>query len=597
MPLLPGQVLDNRYRIIELLGEGGFGAVYKAWDINLNGPCAVKENFGVTLESATQFLREASLLFNLKHANLPKVSNVFSIPGQGQYLVMEYIEGEDMETLRKQAGGRLSEAQVLPWITQVCDALSYTHSRTPPIIHRDIKPANIRITPESQAILVDFGIAKIFDPVKGTPTAARGYTPYYAPFEQYGVGSTDARTDIYALGVTLYHLLTGQLPPESIDRVRRDALVAPRQLNPAISPRVEAAILRAMAVMPEKRWQSVAEFKAKISEKSIVKKRPVQIPWRWLGALGSLVVAILVLWAVFIGGGGKTDNLSATQTALAQAIVQVTEDVQPTKTLTTETPPTERPTPNKTFTPRPPTATPTKIALLERITDAQGVKMALIPAGEFQMGSQDGQANEKPVHRVYLNAFNLDIYEVTNALYMACVQADACEKPDGIRYGNSQYDNYPVTNVDWNRAQVYCSWRGGALPSEAQWEKAARGGLNGKKYPWGDESPVCKAGAKNGANFWGCGQSIDIGKYAPNGYGLYDMAGNVWEWVQDWYQSDYYSSQSVFNNPFGPSTGQARVLRGGGWGYESSTVPITYRYGYTPSYSDPYVGFRCARTP
>ena len=265
MPLSPGQILENRYRIVKLLGEGGFGAVYKAWDTKLNGPCALKENFETSAAAAGQFTREASLLFNLKHANLPKVSDVFTIAGQGQYLVMEYIEGEDLEHMRLQAGGRLPEAQVLPWIGQVCEALAYLHSRTPPVIHRDIKPANIRITPEGQAILVDFGIAKILDPVKRTGTAARAVTPGYAPFEQYGQKPTDARSDIYALGATLYTLLSGQVPPESIDRVGGAALIPLRQLNPQVSPHVEAAATKALQMQPGDRWQSAGEFKKAFS--------------------------------------------------------------------------------------------------------------------------------------------------------------------------------------------------------------------------------------------------------------------------------------------------------------------------------------------
>jgi serine/threonine-protein kinase len=169
MPLQIGQVLNNRYRIVKLLGQGGFGAVYRAWDMNMECPRAVKENLDTTSEGQKQFKTEAKILGQLTHQNLPKVIDHFIIPGQGQYLVMEYVEGEDMQEMLDKQGGPLPESQVINWIEQVCDALTYLHGQNPPIIHRDIKPANIKITPQGKAMLVDFGIAKVFDPHSRCP--------------------------------------------------------------------------------------------------------------------------------------------------------------------------------------------------------------------------------------------------------------------------------------------------------------------------------------------------------------------------------------------------------------------------------------------
>jgi len=261
MPLSPGQVINNRYRIVKLLGQGGFGAVYRAWDMNLNGPCAVKENFDTSTEARNQFAREASILYNLRHPSLPKVIDHFSIPDQGQYLVMEYIEGEDLQEILDRADSLLPTEQVLTWMEQVCDALIYLHNQSPPVVHRDIKPANVRITAQGLAMLVDFGIAKLYDPGRKTTLGARAATPGYAPIEQYGQGSTDTRSDIYALGATLYTALTAKEPPESIARARDDNLIPIRQLNPSVPPRVETCTLQAMALMPDQRFQSVAEFK------------------------------------------------------------------------------------------------------------------------------------------------------------------------------------------------------------------------------------------------------------------------------------------------------------------------------------------------
>ncbi len=262
MPLAIGQVLHNRYRIVALLGQGGMGAVYRAWDLNLKIPIAIKENLETSAEAQQQFSQEAHLLARLAHPNLPRVSDYFTLPGQGEYLVMDYIEGEDLES--KLAGAvSLSESEVLPWILQVCDALSYLHSQQPAIIHRDIKPANIKITPTGRAVLVDFGIAKRFDPLLSTLAGARAVTPGYSPPEQYGGAATDARSDIYALGATLYHLLTGQLPAESVQRVAGSVPgLTPRAVNPAINPLIEQTILKAMAIPMERRFQDAAEMKS-----------------------------------------------------------------------------------------------------------------------------------------------------------------------------------------------------------------------------------------------------------------------------------------------------------------------------------------------
>jgi eukaryotic-like serine/threonine-protein kinase len=296
-----------------------------------------------------------------------------------------------------------------------------------------------------------------------------------------------------------------------------------------------------------------------------------------------------------------------------------TETLVPTPTLTsTSLPPTA--TPIETLTPTP-TGPPSEII-------QQGAKMALIPAGKFLMGldadtalaecqKQLGETcerkwfeDEEPVHQVYLDDYYIDLTEVTNTLYAACVQAGACTPPGDSSsatrssyYRNPDYDHYPVIWVDWNQARAYCQWRGGDLPTEAQWEKAARGGLEGKLYPWGNEAPVCQKGATNGAKFAdhaGCDltDTEPAGSYAPNGYGLYDMAGNVWEWVLDWYQEDYYGSQTTWSNPIGPTSGDSRVERGGMWANEDVfLLRSAFRHWMEPTYRDFFIGFRCARSP
>ena len=276
--LAPSDVLQGRYRVIRLLGKGGMGAVYQAQDTRLgNRPVAVKENFDASTEAQAQFQLEATTLATLNHLNLPRVTDHFIEPSGKQYLVMDFVEGQDLQEMLDQQG-RLSEAQALPWIEQVCDALEYLHGQNPPIIHRDIKPANIKITPAGRAMLVDFGIAKQFRPGQQTMAAARAVTSGFSPPEQYGAGRTDARSDIYALGATLYCLLTGQVPPDAMDRLTGDRLIPPRQLNPSVSTAVEAAILAALRLNPADRPPSVRDFRQMVIGRGRVFSAPPLAP-------------------------------------------------------------------------------------------------------------------------------------------------------------------------------------------------------------------------------------------------------------------------------------------------------------------------------
>ncbi|MFM8319806.1 MAG: protein kinase domain-containing protein, partial [Chloroflexota bacterium] len=258
-----GSILEGRYRIEHELGRGGFGAVYKAWDLRLSKAVAVKENLDASVEAQRQFTREATVLANLSHQNLPRVIDHFTLNGMGQYLVMDFVDGEDLNSLV----GRQGMAETLPalsWIGQVAEALVYLHGQRPPILHRDIKPANIRITPQGRAMLVDFGLVKTSEGTTSTTVGARAITPGYAPPEQYGMGHTDVRTDLYALGATLYTLLTGREPPESVQRMTGKMLTPASQLNPRVPERLSRAIEQVMSLDPNQRYQSAGELLAEL---------------------------------------------------------------------------------------------------------------------------------------------------------------------------------------------------------------------------------------------------------------------------------------------------------------------------------------------
>jgi len=260
MSLESGTLLGGRYRIERVLGQGGMGAVYLAIDENLGTSVAVKENLNASPESERQFKREATLLATLRHSNLPRVTDHFVLSGQ-QYLVMDFVEGEDLRE-RLASGGAVPLDDVIRWSAQICDALTYLHARTPPVIHRDIKPGNIRLAPGDQAILVDFGIAKASGGDSKTTTAAIALTPGYAPPEQYGMGRTDGRSDLYALAATLYATLTGRTPPDSMERLLNNAeLPRPEVFCPGLPQHVSDALMRGLALKPAERFADARTFK------------------------------------------------------------------------------------------------------------------------------------------------------------------------------------------------------------------------------------------------------------------------------------------------------------------------------------------------
>ncbi|MEA2008662.1 MAG: protein kinase [Chloroflexota bacterium] len=261
MTLEQGVLLQNRYRILEVLGQGGMGALYRAVDDNLGMEVAVKENLFTTDDYADQFRREAVILANLRHPNLPRVSNHFVIEGQGQYLIMDYVKGEDLR-LWMEREGYVPEADVIAIGLALCDALRYLHSQDPVVLHRDVKPGNVRITPSGEVYLVDFGLAKIIRGNQATATGARAMTPGFSPPEQYGAARTDHRSDIYSLGATLYAALTGAIPEDGLAQTMEQAELTPiRERNPRVTRLVAAAVEKALSIHPEDRFQSAEEFK------------------------------------------------------------------------------------------------------------------------------------------------------------------------------------------------------------------------------------------------------------------------------------------------------------------------------------------------
>lgn len=676
-----GRILNNRYRIVRMLGQGGFGAVYEAWDLRLDRACAVKENLGPA-ETSRQFEREARILANLTHPNLPRVIDHFEILGQGQYLVMDLIPGKDLQELVEERGGPIAESQAVSWILQATEALEYLHEQTPPIIHRDIKPANIILSPNGTVFLVDFGLSKIHDPQQKTTLGAFGVSPGYSPQEQYGRGKTDVRSDIYALGATLYCLLTGIEPPESVQRNLGAALTPPRAFSTSIPVYVENAVLKAMEMQPVKRFQNVRAFKSALSgviqptthwtQQQLathpyvsgggagLSQQRMQFPRVLLVGLLVTVflLALLVGFALFernLRTSGRLSGLYPADTT-PSGVLSVNESTlsppaQPRWTAVADLPlqPGRLPevytvAPGDTCSQLaerfgttteeiwrlnhfpgdcdqlfsghklliPPVAEddskllPTaESELLPSETVRQSAKdgmlMVHISAGVFWRGSGDldpqSRPDEKPFHAVYLDAFWIDQTEVTNVMYIGCVREGVCAPPAQVAsrrnlvyFGQQAFNDYPVIYVTWKDADRYCRWAGRRLPTEAEWEKAARG-TDGRIFPWGNERA-----SRWLANFdQQVGDTTRAGSYPAGAspFGVLDLAGNVAEWVADWFAADYYQSAPVVNPP-GPPTGEFRVQRGGSWLSQAHAIRSAYRLWNYPDSSFEGIGFRCA---
>ncbi len=639
MPNLIGQSL-GRYHILEQLGEGGMATVYKAYDTRLETDVAVK---AIRTEALPQnaveralkrFEREAKALARLTHPNIVKVTDYGEFEGK-PYLVMEYLPSGTLKS--KLHGKPMAWQEAARLLIPVACALDFAHRQG--MIHRDVKPSNILITADGEPMLTDFGIAKMLDleeTVDLTGTSAAVGTPEYMAPEQATSKTVDGRADIYSLGVVFYEMVVGRKPFTAdtpmavIVKQASEPLPRPRTFVPDLPQAVENVLLKMLAKKPEDRYQNMDEFavalghlltgKLAVENRMEVQPKMINKQTQSVQRVGialplTITIGIIVVGIIFIGLLFALSSIFRTPMQSSAQLPSATQTI----TIATST------IIPSTFTSLPPiltsTASLTSIpSLLPQIYDphpmtddyhdSSGVPMRSVPAGQFLMGSNAASngsvgfsyPDEQPAHTVDLDSYYIDKYEVTNALYEACVTAGVCDPPRNTGsntrpsyYGNSEFDNYPVIYMSWNQAKTYCEWRHAELPTEAQWEKAARG-ANGPDL---GENPI------------DCSQSQDfrckpdtaiVGSYGnANGpYGAYDMVGNVWTWVSDWYSSQYYSV-SPASNPQGPSSGKFRALRGGFYLFANPSLVwwygVTLRSGTIRSYIYDYeIGIRCARS-
>ncbi|HIT14883.1 MAG TPA: SUMF1/EgtB/PvdO family nonheme iron enzyme [Candidatus Avimuribaculum pullicola] len=666
-------LMGGKYRIVRKLGQGGFGITYLAEHVVLRKRVAIKEFFfqqfcerddgtsHVTVPTVgnrelvekfrRKFVKEAQLIASkLSHPSIVGVTDVFDENGTSYY-VMDYIEGRSLSDIIKERG-RIGEAEAIAIIDSVCRALAYVHSRN--INHLDIKPGNIMVEAETgNVVLIDFGVAKQYDAATGeaTTTTPVGRSHGYSPLEQYKVGGVSQfspESDIYALGATLYKMLTGTTPPEAGD-VAQDGLPP---IPSDISASVRRAITAAMSTAKKDRPHTVAEFLGILhgktaggEETEVEEKKPKQkqddieeividdgkgnsdnngnnegrasgsgasghiphpepqpeptpqprrkwLPWTVaVGVAAVVFVAIMLLRPkpepippdIIAAVTSGVDTVSQPQQPVqppSQPQVQQQQPAQPTVQQPTQQQlqPVQQPAqPQQQVQPTPQSNLPE-------------IEMVWVSGGTFTIGAtseqgSDADSDEKPAHSVTLSGYYIGKYEVTQKLWKAVM---------GSNPSYFKGDDLPVECVSWNDVQEFLrklnrmTGKNYRLPTEAEWEYAARGGSNssGNKY----------SGSNNiGSVAWYYDNSGStthpVGSKSPNELGIYDMSGNVLEWCQDRWASNYYSS-SPQRNPQGPASGSYRVLRGGSWFGSAGHCRVSRRNSISPDYWRHNLGFR-----
>jgi formylglycine-generating enzyme required for sulfatase activity len=625
--LPPGTLLHNRYRIVSVIGQGGFGITYKALDQTLSRPVCIKELFlsghstrgaGNTVQSqglkdldfehfSERFIEEAGALARFRHPGIVQVLDVFRENGTA-YSVMEYIKGQTLKD-KIQREGRMPLPKALPLMQAVLDATEEVHRQG--MLHRDIKPDNIMLREDGSPVLIDFGSARTLSDAK-TITQTAILTPGYAPPEQY---SEKARrgpfTDIYSLGATFYFMLTGVRPLPATDR-QLETLQAPHRIQPEIPVTLSSALMLALNIKPEERFASIEQFRRAISPNTqpIGPVGPPRMRVNFYVVLGVLLILGLLGYGFWNTGPGSTkpqNGVTNNDSALPPAdIITGHEKSVPPSPEESRSAEASKTGHEKSVPPSPEesssaetsktteAAEPVKesAAPLNPILQRLLKNMVYVQGGSFTMGCTNEQGSdcfddEKPAHTVQINSFYIGKYEITQEEWEAVMGSNPSHFSNCVKC--------PVENVSWYDVQAFINalnrltGRQFRLPTEAEWEFAARSGNRSRSQKYSGSDNLVSVAWYNGNSG---SRTHPVGQKAANALGLHDMSGNVWEWCSDWAEQNYYS-KSPGNNPRGPGAGNYRMLRGGSWGRDARSCRVSNRHNFdTPIYHNYGIGFR-----
>ncbi len=560
--LQPGfSLCDGKYTIEKKIGEGGFGITYKAIQSGLNRTVCIKEYFPAgkcyrnthsrtvyaqgTSEEVYEkyrqaFVKEAKVLASLHHPNIVEIIDVFD-ENNTSYMVMTYIEGKSLQSI-VEARGKLPYPETVNYIAQITNAVGYIHEHH--ILHRDIKPDNIMITADYKAILIDFGSAREFEQDK-TQVHTSMLTHGYAPTEQYTANSRKGSyTDIYAIGATMYFVLTGQVPTEAAARLT-EPMAAPKDLTPDIPDEANRTILKAMQLKAENRHQTVQEFMDDLRN-----VRPSVLVDETIGSSTSTKK----LRKILIVAGGVIIALLCFLVFRPKKIVKADNSYKDYKTYD--------------------------------FTGMNAYPMIKVSGGTFVMGSSEAGDDDCPPHNVTVSDFYIGQFEVSQELWVSIMGSNpSAYQPKERR------DSLPVENVSYEDIQLFIkqlnnkTGKSFSLPTEAQWEYAARGGRNssGNKF----------SGMKYPNNIWFDKEHPFKIMFSPsvNELGIYQMSGNVAEWCLDYYSPEFYKLSQDSCDPINSKKEKYHVIRGGSFNDDNPEyVTVYYREG--DNIARPYVGFR-----
>ncbi len=628
----------GKYEILSELGRGGFGMVYRARDTSLNRDVAIKvlhPQLTINVEFVARFRKEAQMLAALEHPNIVSIYEYNQVEGRN-FIAMRYLSGGNLADYIRQHG-KMSLSEAMPIIRGIIEGLTFAHERG--LVHRDIKPQNILFDQRGNPLITDFGLAKLVQLNASASSHSVGSiglgTPYYKAPEVWNGESGSPATDQYSLACVIVEMLSGSV----LFQADTTPAVMLKHFEPVVLPEdlpqgLQTVLLRALDKDPAKRFSHVKDLLQALEESLLMPAKAAKQPdrkpaltWMLFGFLGVCALAVI---AFLLFGQDKDRQRAAaepTQSALSAEVLptlSVEKDSSPAEVVVSA-PKAENPAAVVNTLPAPTSQVlPTQVSTVQVLaslsipstptlmeptsTTASPVaafgEMVFIPEGEFPMGCDPNHnggygcdPDELPAHPVFLDSFYIDKFEVTNAQYEQCVSDGACEEPKSTAshtryayFGNSEYADYPVIFVNWYDAQDYCTWAGKRLPTEAEWEKAAKG-TSFKAYPWGDREITCDR-----ANFADCvGDTSPVGSFTDGAseYGVMDLTGNVWEWVQDGYSENAYATLPD-RNPVGPFSSTSVVLRGGSWGRYWSVLRIARRGVYDPEESSNVIGFRCA---
>ncbi len=621
-------VLDGKYRLLDLLGKGGMGQVFRAKHIHMDALVAVKvltPDLMADPVAKERFKREARATAQIRHPNAVMVTDFGEVPEtKTAYLVMEHLVGRTLRD-RLYTGGPPPFAETSRLLAEICSALTAAHGAG--IVHRDLKPDNIFLVKDENGVehvkVLDFGIAKLKTSENATESLTEmgtimGTPSYMSPEQCQGL-PLDHRSDIYSLGIMLYEMIVGAVPFKDQNPVRvlmmhsQTPPPSPRTARPDLPPDVERVVLCAIEKAPENRFATAAEFR--VSFECALEGKP--LPSRGAVTMPAGRGATIPRPAVDHGAetlispsGDPLINSDAVtqpmhQPGLAEAAVTI---------LKTE--------PGKTEPARPavavafssleekggrkwlfPVAAVVALAVLGgggwfalknfgAATPVTNVvkppsDMTLVMGGTFTMGlNSSDDPSEKPEHKVMVKTFLLDRFEVTNEQYLEFVKATGHAAPPGWKgYSFPPGEGkYPVTTVSWDDAADYAAWVKKRLPTEAEWEYAARGG-EGRIYPWGNEFAPQKANTRE----MGKNRPMPVGSYddGANRSGIYDLAGNVAEWTA--------SEYTLYPGSKAKELSGQKVVRGGSFVANRVYAKGTTRVPLPPATRDSSIGFRCAK--